>query len=306
MYERITYISTALELSSHQKAAESLFVAPQTISKAISEEEKRCGKKLFRRSGRGVEPTEFGVAYLKAAKTLLRAQSTFLASLEAYKNGSSSSRAIDLYVGETPLRGSFSNWFKLNSLRKANPDFRINEFFCMPEACIDLLDRQKIDIAILPGIPQIPGTSIVKIVNVPLKILKLRPQEFDKNQYLSLEELAQVPLALPYESESMLSTTKDGLKQAGIINPRFVSVPLSIKGSVDFVLNGGAILTGPNNELTRLDNRVIEMSIFNSPTIGIPSSFVVSDRLPEQYRIPILSFLRIGTSLQSEAQSVQI
>ena len=54
--QQLKYVVYAVRLESHTRAAEALYVQPQTISKAVSNTETRCGRKLFVREGRNVRP----------------------------------------------------------------------------------------------------------------------------------------------------------------------------------------------------------------------------------------------------------
>lgn len=70
----ITYLRYAVEIQKTQsitKAAHNLFMGQPNLSKAIKELEQEIGISLFRRTSRGVVPTQKGEEFLKYASTIL-------------------------------------------------------------------------------------------------------------------------------------------------------------------------------------------------------------------------------------------
>jgi len=59
-YKHLHYFWTVLRAGGIVRAAEQLHLAPQTLSGQIKQLERRLGRSLLRKSGRGLEPTEAG------------------------------------------------------------------------------------------------------------------------------------------------------------------------------------------------------------------------------------------------------
>lgn len=67
---QIKYVLVISEKGSMNKAAESLFVSQPSLSGAVRELEKELGITVFRRTGKGVEPTREGAEFLLKAREL--------------------------------------------------------------------------------------------------------------------------------------------------------------------------------------------------------------------------------------------
>lgn len=291
MNDRVKYVLTALSLSSHQKAAEELFVAPQTISKAVADAERRHGKKLFRRKGRGIEPTEFGVAYLEAAKELLAAQDLFDKAIGEFQAAESGRETVNVLLAQMPLRGSFECWFDVKSFSEIDPSVALSVSYCTPGMCLAMLEGQKADMCVLPGAPIIPQTYIAKKTFIPIRVLVGKNMVSKNQEEVTLEVMSSMPLALPFGVERCAVLLEGNFMQAGLPVPKFVSAPLSIEGSVEFVKRGGAILTGPNNELVKYCNDLAEAKIGTEKEITMVSSLVVSEKVSPKVRSMVEAFL---------------
>lgn len=68
--QQIKYLLAISEKGSMNKAAESLFVSQPSLSGAVRELEKELGITVFRRTGKGVEPTREGAEFLLKAREL--------------------------------------------------------------------------------------------------------------------------------------------------------------------------------------------------------------------------------------------
>lgn len=69
--KQLEYFLAACETGNMQKAADRLFVSRQGMSKMIRELEEELGASLFRRSPRGLEPTDFAISLIPHARRFL-------------------------------------------------------------------------------------------------------------------------------------------------------------------------------------------------------------------------------------------
>lgn len=76
--QQIKYVLTISEKGSMNKAAEQLFVSQPSLSGAVKELEKELGITVFRRTGKGVEPTREGAEFLLKARELYSGYSRLL------------------------------------------------------------------------------------------------------------------------------------------------------------------------------------------------------------------------------------
>lgn len=73
----LRYIAEVAKTGSITKAAQNLYMGQPNLSKAIREMEKSMGTAIFKRTSKGVEPTERGREIVERARALLRAAEDF-------------------------------------------------------------------------------------------------------------------------------------------------------------------------------------------------------------------------------------
>ncbi|MCI9495778.1 MAG: LysR family transcriptional regulator [Adlercreutzia mucosicola] len=103
--QQLEYVVYAVRLESHTRAAEALYVQPQTISKAVSNTETRCGRKLFVREGRNVRATDFGRQYADLAEQVTRAYAALENLEQPPVNLALLADTLSLAVATTAYRG---------------------------------------------------------------------------------------------------------------------------------------------------------------------------------------------------------
>ena len=81
---QLEYVLAISEKGSMNKAAEALFVSQPSLSGAVKELEQELGITLFRRTGRGAEPTREGADFLLRAKELYK---RYTGLMEQYSRG---------------------------------------------------------------------------------------------------------------------------------------------------------------------------------------------------------------------------
>ena len=69
--QHLKYIVEVEHTGSITKAAENLFMGQPNLSKDIKEMENEIGFKIFKRSAKGVVPTDKGLEFLQYAKSIL-------------------------------------------------------------------------------------------------------------------------------------------------------------------------------------------------------------------------------------------
>ena len=73
----LRYIAEVAKTGSITKAAQNLYMGQPNLSKAIREMEKSMGTAIFRRTSKGVEPTEKGMEIVERARALLKSADDF-------------------------------------------------------------------------------------------------------------------------------------------------------------------------------------------------------------------------------------
>lgn len=96
--EQIQQIIEVAQVGSINRASQNLYIAQSTLSSSIKCVETELRQKLFIRTQKGIEQTEFGKIFVKYGKTILEAyQHIQSASNLQYRNGSNSAFKISIY-----------------------------------------------------------------------------------------------------------------------------------------------------------------------------------------------------------------
>ena len=94
MFKLKDYVLEISRTGSFSQASKNLYVSQPSLSIAIKRLEDKIGVPLFDRSTHPIRLTDFGTAYLKAAKMISDAENSFLAFLDEYNNYNTGSLTI--------------------------------------------------------------------------------------------------------------------------------------------------------------------------------------------------------------------
>lgn len=181
------FVAVANALSIHQ-AAEQLNVTPSAVSHQIASLESWMGKKLFIRSGKGVQLTPTGEKYLREVSAAMSAIGRATDQIIKEKDN-----AV-LRVHSSPTFGLSWLLRRLGKFRAEYPDITIN-LTCSYENL--QFARDNIDIDIRHGIPDWDAYRVMTIKNDTLVVLA------------SPEYAAQYPIGAPADllHQSLISST---------------------------------------------------------------------------------------------------
>lgn len=155
------FVAVANALSIHQ-AAEQLNVTPSAVSHQIASLESWMGKKLFIRSGKGVQLTPTGEKYLREVSAALSAIGRATDQIIKEKDN-----AV-LRVHSSPTFGLSWLLRRLGKFRTEYPDITVN-LTCSYENL--QFARDNIDIDIRHGIPDWDAYRVMTIKNDALVVL---------------------------------------------------------------------------------------------------------------------------------------
>lgn len=218
--KHLRYFWAVASQGSIARAAEALFVTPQTISGQVHELERQVGSKLFRRDGRRLALTETGRLVYSYADEMFRLG----LELQDVLAGRTPGSAITVKVGVAMVVP------KLVAYRVLEPVFQMPEpvkLVCHEAPLVDLLadlSVHKLDV-VLADVPVNPalniraynhllGESGISFFGVPDQAAALRP-EFPAS-------LNGAPTLMPSDGSS-LRRTLEGWFERHAIEPRVVA-----------------------------------------------------------------------------------
>jgi DNA-binding transcriptional LysR family regulator len=197
-------------------AARQLNVTQPAITRRIQELEKELGAAVLRREGRNVVPTALGQSCLTGAERVLAE----IAAMHVAASGKAVSGTVRIGVGEVVAL----TWlYRLHTrIEERYPNVRLEIDVDLSTRLVTKLRRHQIDIALLPGAVDIPGTHRTELGGCPLdwmsspRLLQGRPA-----RSFTAHELAALPIiTLPQEANAH-SVMMNWFEQAGVVVPRF-------------------------------------------------------------------------------------
>ncbi len=155
------FVAVAQTLNFTQ-AAEELHFSQPTLSRRISDMEEEIGHKLFIRTTRKVNLTEFGRSFLLEAKRLLKSYNQLLDRMSNLGNQSFGSLSIG-----TPdmMTGSFLPK-AINSFSKKYPGVMLDVRMIQPGDCINLLKNDVIDLGFFASTDSDFSSSNIQVTPV--------------------------------------------------------------------------------------------------------------------------------------------
>lgn len=150
---RLRFAKAIAELHSFSRAAEACHVTQPTLSNGIALLEEDFGERLFRRTTRKVELTPFGAQVLPLIEAVLEAEAELRAGVKAYFEP-----ALKIVrIGFSPLVDSRRLGQVLEPYKAAHPEVQIFLKECFLGDLEERLERQQIDLALRPVLPDDEG-----------------------------------------------------------------------------------------------------------------------------------------------------
>ena len=195
--QQLEYVVYAVRLESHTRAAEALYVQPQTISKAVSNTETRCGRKLFVREGRNVRATDFGRQYADLAEQVTRAYAALENLEQPPVNLALLDDTLSLAVATTAYRGDICPPDAIPAFLERAPHVQINLLRYPNDTCLRAVKNDLADGAVVLGPYESSGYESKQIGAVTPVVLLHHMHPLADKQHLTLQDLAPYALAHP-------------------------------------------------------------------------------------------------------------
>lgn len=144
--KQLEYFITVYDLRSMQAAADRLYVSRQGVSKMINQLEKELGHRLFLRTPKGLEPTDYAIALHPHVKQIMEEY--------AYISGmnflAAQSKSVVTVYGLDHVLATLSPDF-LAAFSKAHPDIIPSIVESTDEGALEGLSSGRCDLAIVTG-----------------------------------------------------------------------------------------------------------------------------------------------------------
>ncbi len=190
--KQLRYAVAAADARNVTAAAEALHVSQPSISVAIAQIEAHCGRKLFvRRKGEGVEPTSFGVSFIRQARLVL-GQAASLSRLGSADETISGEAMLGCFTDLAPyyvpgLLGQF---------RKAMPAIRVDFRDAGFDELASQLSKGSIDLALTYDLGLGPDIARETLIGLHPYAMLPANHALARRSSVALADLAKYPLIL--------------------------------------------------------------------------------------------------------------
>lgn len=233
---QLRFLSLLASLGSLAATAEHLSMTPSAASMALKEIEELFGSKLFRRQGRGMVPTDEGMALLPRCHTVLGEVGAMGAALRG------ADRPL-LRIGAFPHTTTTVLPAIVSTLVSGAPAWRLQIVDGSAEQLLQRLLRGEIDLLLgqLPhqaaAMPALAGLAQRVLYEGRLSVVAARNHRLAGRRSLPLAELLKWPWILP----GMASTTRVALVQAFF--RRGLAPPVPVAESPSFFYSLSVVAT---------------------------------------------------------------
>ena len=282
------------------RAATSLFVTQPALTARIHALEDELGTPLFTRSGRGMELTAAGRAFLPYAERALAALNDGAELLAELGRGGSG----ELRVGAAPAVSTYVLPILLVRFTEAHPNVRLVVRTGHSEEIVDLVLRQEIDIGLTRELAPDRRIASRSLYEDELVLVARRGDPLTEDPAVDVARIGEARLILFDRTSSYFDLTNAFFRQAGV-SPRGVMELDNIDAAKQMVEQGLGIALLPTTSIaTELaDGRLAPITIRDAaplrrrivairPAIGSPPSPPLAaflgllDRIDELVPVP--------------------
>ena len=192
---QLRYFLAVCKYGNITKAAESLYITQQTLSRQLKSFEAELGVPLFLRSVRGVEPTEYAQTLLEPAGQIVGLADNTLRTLEEMRQQETVTVRLGLIYGD------FNDYSPLSprllfKWERAFPQMSLEAREYDPSELEHLLLQGELDLAYTNG-DENPGLCKTAVSSEPAYVLVSKKNPLSRLEHVTLEDLACQPILIP-------------------------------------------------------------------------------------------------------------
>ena len=226
------------ETGSFSKAAESLPFTQAALTQHIQQMESLLGVKLFDRSTRKVELSEYGKLVLPHAKRMVKLKNEALSAVSQQLMR----KHYDLSIGFYPAAARYNFVDRLHHFQTMNPDVSILFRELLPEALMESMEMGEFDFAILEEIDSHIDQRYDRIRLNKDSLAAVLPVAHPLAGYgeVLLTQLAKEPFLLMPEHTFVHTLATTACKEKGF-SPTVTYTSYNISNLLDIVAKGNGI-----------------------------------------------------------------
>ena len=247
---QLEYLIETMKLGSYANAAKKLFVTPQAISRSINELEKEVGVKLFEKSGRNLQPTDFAHSFAFKVEETLNSFNDLAFFAEGYRNHAFP-LPFSLGLPVIPFLGDFFYEEDFTDFAVEHPRILLTLLSRPSEACLSALHTALMDAAVIFG--EADGTDIIcrNLFSFYPSIAICRNNRISHQEDISFADLSSCRRAMPKDLRCCYATLLKRATEKNI-SLDFEDVSPTLNNMHSFMANGGAVLVSANSTLPNL------------------------------------------------------
>ena len=265
---QMRYFVRVVEMGSMGRAALDLDVVTSALSQQISRLENELGTRLLRRTSTGVVPTDAGLAFWHQAQLALRhADDAISAAQHARLSGHVS-------VGLAPSTMGVLGLPFLNTMRERYPDVRLRMVESLSGDLSLLLERRKIDLAILFQRDAAHRFSAIPLLDERLFAIAASTfKGMPAGETAPLATFAALPLILPSSSHGLHGLVMGGFARNGHA-PQLIAEIDGLAMLMDAVASGVGVTIQPGAALARRDRSIFRAIALDDENLFRPNILV--------------------------------
>ena len=260
--DEIRWMSRLFDTRNMTKTAESLFISQPALSQALKRVEEELGFSLFTRSNKGLSPTEKGLLFADAARSIA----------DTYRDFQVKAALIDrtalpeIVIGMPPFLSACCSAEVIGQLCDSCPDIRFSVHEGSWDVLLASLRANEIQLAVTTGPLELAGVTIHTFGKGRLVVflrkgspLRGSVREVDGERILDPRLLAGEPLAMTKPGQATRRLAESLMREAGVapdIRQESRHIETLYRYAEKGIATAVAPLMGDSNERDR-ENRLI-------------------------------------------------
>ena len=253
---QLRYFVRIVELGSMGRAAVDLGVVQSALSQQISRLEGELATRLLQRTGKGVVPTEAGLAFFREAQLTLRhAAQAALVAQHARLTGTVS-------IGLAPTTSAVLALPLMRAMRERYPDVRLHMVESLSGHLTGMLNSRQLDLAVLFQTDAARRWSVLPLLDEKLFVIgRADLPGLPTGRQVRLARLGELPLIMPSASHGLRATLEAAFARARVA-PRVVAEIDGLAMLMDAVRAGQGATIQPGAATARLaEGQLVQVRI---------------------------------------------
>lgn len=271
---QLEYFVTTVRYGSFSMAAKKLFVTPQAISKAVGDLERELHVNLCEKTGRAVEPTEFGRLFCIRASEVLCCLTDLEALAKDHATAQSQEGRATISVACSPCRGNVLHARDFAAFDALHPRIKLSLSFNAGSTGLSAVEEGLIDGAVILGRVTKPNVTCIKLHAAQPLLMVSRNHPLASKGAIRLEDLRKTPLAAPEDIRYCQGVIADHLR-AKNVEPSYTMLEPFVEAHRRFLdKEHGAVFVIDDPALQELYPNAVALPLAQEDTISIPLCFV--------------------------------